>query len=429
MASSSLLATHIGAGTGIGKTILTHTHPVGTMLPAWQHVFYWTARSCVEDRMKPSEEFHIPSLDGIRGLAALMVFLSHAALPNLIPGGFGVTIFFFLSGYLITTLLRREYASTGAISLRNFYLRRVYRILPPLYIVLATCVILDLAGVFNSDMSVRGVVAQAVQMTNYYIIAFGQGGLAPATSIMWSLAVEEHFYLLFPLALSLLYRRFDVHRIAGILLSVCGVVLLWRAFMVFAVGYGHDYTYFATDTRLDSLLYGCILGVWGNPALDRSERTPGKLTWLALLVISFAVLLLTFVIRSESFREVFRYSLQGIAMFSIFFCAVRFHHWPAFRWLESRPMRALGLISYTFYLVHVPCLELLKTYADLGKWSRTAVAFVLTVAVSTAMYYLVERRMAALRRRLHGRKKRALSISATTESGPATEVGKKLSLS
>src|SRR5512138_1611953 len=102
--------------------------------------------------MKASAEFHIPSLDGIRGIAALMVFLSHGAFPNLIPGGFGVTIFFFLSGHLITTLLRREYAATGSISLRNFYLRRVYRILPPMYLVLTAAVLLEVAGFFNSSM-------------------------------------------------------------------------------------------------------------------------------------------------------------------------------------------------------------------------------------------------------------------------------------
>ena len=72
-------------------------------------------------------------------------------------------------------------------------------------------------------------------------------------------------------------------------------------------------------------------------------------------------------------------------------------------------MRALGLISYTFYLVHVPCLELLKTYTSLGKWPRTLVAFVLTTAASAAMYYFVERHMAALRKRLHGREKRVPS--------------------
>ncbi|MBC8024798.1 MAG: acyltransferase [Steroidobacteraceae bacterium] len=354
-------------------------------------------------------------------MAALIVFLSHAALPDLIPGAFGVTVFFFLSGYLITTLLRREHESTGRIALGSFYLRRVYRILPPMYIVLILAVLLDLTGVFNSQMTLRGVLAQFAHMTNYFMIYFGQSEFAPATSLMWSLAVEEHFYLLFPLALGLLYRHFKSRGIAGVLLAVCGLVLLWRMYLVFVSGYGHEYTYFATDTRVDSLLYGCILGVWRNPALDRSERTPGKRTWIALLAVSIGLLLFTFLYRSESFRESFRYSIQGIALFSLFFCAVRFHHWPIFAWLETRPMRAMGLISYTFYLVHIPCLELLKRHFDLGVWQRTAFAFVLTVAVSTAMYYLVERRMAALRRRLHGRKKPVMSKADPTDGEQASE--------
>jgi len=350
-----------------------------------------------------------------------MVFLSHAALPNLIPGGFGVTIFFFLSGYLITTLLRREYASTGGISLKSFYLRRVYRIMPPMYIVLIICVLLDLIGVFQSEMSLRGVLAQFANLTNYYLVFYGQSGVAPATSVMWSLAVEEHFYLLFPLALGLMYRHFDSRRIAGILFAVCVLVLLWRAYLVYVAGYGHDYTYLATDTRLDSLLYGCILGVWCNPALDRSERMAGKGTWLVLLLASIGLLLFTFLYRSESFREVFRYSFQGIAMFAVFYCAVRFHQWPVFSWLDSRPMRAIGLISYTFYLVHVPILELLHKYVALGKWPRAVIAFALTLAVSAAMYYFVERHLAALRKRLHGQKKRAVASSTPVEGGQAAE--------
>lgn len=371
--------------------------------------------------MKTPAEFHIPSLDGLRGVAALIVFLSHAALPDLIPGAFGVTVFFFLSGYLITTLLRREHESTGRIALGSFYLRRVYRILPPMYIVLILAVVLDLTGVFNSQMTLGGVLAQFAHMTNYYMIYFGPNDFAPATSLMWSLAVEEHFYLLFPVALGLLYRRFESHGIAGVLLAVCGVVLLWRVYLVFAAGLGHEYTYFATDTRVDSLLYGCILGVWRNPALDRSERTPSKRTWIAVLAISIGLLLFTFLYRAESFRESFRYSIQGIALFSIFFCAVRFHQWPIFAWLETRPMRAMGLISYTFYLVHIPSLELLKRHFDLGVWQRTALAFLLTVAVSSAMYYLVERRMAALRRRLHGHHKPSVSKAVPVAGERASE--------
>ena len=83
------------------------------------------------------KEFYIPSLDGLRAVAFLLVFVAHSGLDNVVPGGFGVTVFFFLSGYLITTILRIEAQKTGTISLGKFYLRRAFRILPPLYVTLA----------------------------------------------------------------------------------------------------------------------------------------------------------------------------------------------------------------------------------------------------------------------------------------------------
>src|ERR1700676_4428869 len=98
---------------------------------------------------------HIPSLDGIRAIAALLVFIAHAGLEDRVPGGFGVTIFFFLSGYLITTLLRTEYATCGRINLKNFYIRRAYRIWPPMYIALA------LAAVMPPDAFAPSVTAGA----------------------------------------------------------------------------------------------------------------------------------------------------------------------------------------------------------------------------------------------------------------------------
>src|SRR5438105_2995303 len=80
--------------------------------------------------------FQIPSLDGIRAVSFLIVFLAHAGLERYVPGYFGLTVFFFLSGFLITTLLRREYDRTGSVSLSHFYLRRILRIFPPFYLVL-----------------------------------------------------------------------------------------------------------------------------------------------------------------------------------------------------------------------------------------------------------------------------------------------------
>src|SRR6478735_7378950 len=96
---------------------------------------------------RASADFHIPSLDGLRAASFMVVFLSHAGLADYgIPGGFGVTVFFFLSGYLITTLLRLEHMNSGAVSLRDFYLRRVLRILPPFYAVLLLAIGLTALG-------------------------------------------------------------------------------------------------------------------------------------------------------------------------------------------------------------------------------------------------------------------------------------------
>ena len=369
--------------------------------------------------MSAERTIHIPSLDGIRGLAALIVYVSHATRPDLIPGGFGVTVFFFLSGYLITTLLRMEYEQTGRISFKRFYLRRVYRILPPMYIVLVLVMVIASAGALNHQMQWGAVLAQLAQMTNYYLIFAGQAHFVPDTAVTWSLSVEEHFYLLFPIAMALLLRRFDRTRIATLLLAVCGIALVWRWYVFVVLGWGQGYTYMATDTRLDSILYGCILGLWCNPALDARRVAPGRAAAWPIIIAGVTMLLVTFLVRSEVFRETLRYSLQGVALFGLFFCAVRFHEWPLFSWLDSRPMRALGLISYTFYLSHLPILALLANQTTLGMPARALTGFVATTAFSGLMYLLIERHLSTLRRRLHGGPRARASAGDAPVAQPA----------
>ena len=350
---------------------------------------------------RPAAEFHIPSLDGVRALAAFIVFLSHCGLEDLVPGGFGVTIFFFLSGFLITTLLRQEYEKTRGINLKKFYLRRVYRIIPPLYIVLLILMLPYSMGGSAHHATNLAVTAQFLQLTNYYSIFWGSDTMIPDSGPMWSLAVEEHFYLLFPLALSLLLRRWDYRRIGIIFAAVCLASLAWRCVLLYGLGVGHDYIYFATDTRIDSLLYGCIMGIWLNPVLERQFDNVSTARWIGVLALAAGLLGLTFLYRSEGFRETVRYTLQGVALFPIFFCAVRKSEWPIFRWLETRPIRFLGLISYTFYLVHLKALVTVNRYVEAPMLVRAVLGFILAVAFSSAMYYLVERRLGALRRHLH----------------------------
>ena len=133
-----------------------------------------------------SNSGRIPSLDGFRALSVLIVFAGHAQFSGMstedvanffasdpvfiLPARFGVTVFFFISGYIITTLMRSEYERSGTVSFRNFYLRRVYRIFPPLYIVLIVAGLLTWAGFLKSNVSVSATLAQIFHFTNYYAL-------------------------------------------------------------------------------------------------------------------------------------------------------------------------------------------------------------------------------------------------------------------
>lgn len=356
-------------------------------------------------QQKRDAHFHIPSLDGIRAVAALTVFFSHAGNQDLIPGGFGVTIFFFLSGYLITTLLRREHEAKGAVSLKNFYIRRAFRLFPPLYIVLFVVLILSFLGVFTVErMTFGGVLSQLAYWSNYYWIFSDGKGFVPGTGLTWSLSVEEHFYLVFPLLFLFLVSRFNYPAMAKVLMTLCAVVLLWRLILVLGFSLGHDYIYHATDTRFDSILYGCILGIWNNPIYlnpveTGQDRTPRKSHYL-MLVCAIGLLLFTFLYRDEVFRETWRYSIQGVALFPIFWMAVRYSDLWLFRWLDLPFMRLFGLISYTFYLCHLVILHWVERYLGHGTVLWVLASFVLAFGFSYAMHIYIEKPVGRLRKKL-----------------------------
>lgn len=329
----------------------------------------------------------------------MLVFVAHAGWEYVVPGGFGVTVFFFLSGYLITTLLRRELDLTGGISLRKFYLRRAYRIFPPLYIVLLLILILALAGIIEHRMRLDAVISQVFFWTNYYNISHGGQYFVPTTGVYWSLAVEEHFYFVFPLLFVAVMRRASYQRAALSFLVLSILALVWRSWLVLEEGMPHLYTYSATDTRFDSLLFGCILGVWRNPVAD-AELSISERARVFILVLALGVLLSTFLFRNEQFRETLRYTLQGVALVPIFWLAIRHHDWPVFRWLNWPPVRFFGVVSFTFYLFHGMALGFASHLLD-DRVPRALLGFAFSLSFATAMYFLVERPIASLRKRLH----------------------------
>jgi peptidoglycan/LPS O-acetylase OafA/YrhL len=346
----------------------------------------------------------IPSLDGIRALSVLIVVVSHAGLGDLVPGGLGVTIFFFLSGYLITTLMLAENERTGKINIFNFYARRIFRLMPPLFVTLAIAYGLTYAGLLPGGITVRGLAAQLLYFANYYTIFFDAGNTVPdGTGILWSLAVEEHFYIFYPLFMTVVLGTALRPRTIGTLLGVgCLFILAWRIHLVQSPDFMPYRTYYASDARIDSIIYGCILAVVRNPAreLHRADRM-SRGQW-AVLATALGTLLLTLFYRDTAFRETIRYSLQGLALMPLFYLAIQFSNNRLFRPLNSRWAIKLGIYSYAIYLIHYVVISMIAANAPAvaaKSFILFPTAFLISIAYAGAIDRFVDPYFRQLRRR------------------------------
>jgi peptidoglycan/LPS O-acetylase OafA/YrhL len=208
-----------------------------------------------------------PDLDGLRAIAILLVIVDHAGLPTLASAA-GVTAFFVLSGYLITSILLVERQATGRISLRGFYQRRLRRLGPAFAVMLAIVGVLGLVGVWGEHWRPDRFIASVFYVTNWPVL-FGTGAYG-VTDHAWSLAIEEQFYLSWPLLVAFAPRRLVPIAIVGI-----GIALVFRHASSSEVGY------YATFARMDGLLLGAVLAIAGI----RLPRWVG-LGGLALLAIA-----------------------------------------------------------------------------------------------------------------------------------------------
>jgi peptidoglycan/LPS O-acetylase OafA/YrhL len=346
------------------------------------------------------EKFYIPALDGLRALAFIIVFLGHAGLERYVPGGFGVTVFFFLSGYLITTLLRIESQKTGTISLKNFYIRRCRRILPPMYITLGLAYILGYVGFLETQGTLNGALAAVFYYANYLDLIYNKTFLPSGMGLVWSLMIEEHFYFIFPLIYLLFIKNaWTRRRQANTLLLLCGVALLWRCLLVtvFHVPIlpgsagSSGWTYIATDARFDAILWGCILAIADNPWLHDDSKE--SLLWKhreSLAVMGILLILFSFVWRNGFFRETLRYSTQSAALYPIFFYCISARSTWFVRLLDIKGLRRIGNLSYSMYLIHYMLLQSVGRYIHTGRVTIAAIAFVLSLAYASLMRILVE---------------------------------------
>lgn len=361
-------------------------------------------------------KLYIPAIDGMRAVAIGIVIISHFGADGLVPGGFGVTLFFFISGYLITGLLIEEQSAVGQVAISTFYIRRILRLGPALIVmifIVSIVYVLLIGSVVWSQ-----ILAGILYYTNYY----GLSGASAPMPIwpLWSLAVEEHYYLVYPLAFAITWK-WPSRFLAG-LIALTIAVLLWRTVLVFHWHVPTDRTYMATDTRIDSILYGAILAV---TLKIRGANAARYFEHWTVVCASGLLLLISFLYRDPSFRETFRYSLQGIAILPLFYAILFVPTYSIVRTLLEVPAIVwIGRLSYSLYLYHFPVIFFApKFLPNASTASLVAVELVATLAIASCSYYVVEKPFQRLRNRFR-KVGQDPKQNVLTESRPAiAEIG------
>jgi peptidoglycan/LPS O-acetylase OafA/YrhL len=350
---------------------------------------------------------YLPGIDGLRAVAVIAVLLYHAGLPLFAGGFLGVEVFFVISGFLITSLLLAEWGGTGGINLPGFWLRRARRLLPAAYALVV--VVLVVAVVFLRDevATLRGDGAAALTyVTNWYLIFnersyFEAMGRPSLLQHLWSLAVEEQFYLVWPPVLALMLRYWRRGVILAVVLAGAATSSLLMA-LLYNPEADPSRVYYGTDTRATGLLIGAALAfVWSPWRLRSGAGTPTSLlsrAYGALLDLAGLAALAGLAVFFTSLDEFQPFLFQGgfaaLALATIAAIGVAVH--PLARlvpWLLGLPpMRYVGLRSYSIYLWHWPVFMLTRPHLDVP--FDGAPLFVLrmglTLALAEASYRVIE---------------------------------------
>ena len=345
---------------------------------------------------------YIPALDGLRAVAVIAVLLYHGGQAWM-PGGFlGVDVFFVISGYLITCLLLADFQQHGRSGLKRFWLRRARRLLPALFLMLFVVSLYAVLFLPDAVSQLRGeVLAALLYVENWFLIFrnlsyFQSTGRPPLLQHVWSLAVEEQFYVLWPLLLAFLLAVWGRHR-RRILLLVGMLVVASTIEM--AVLY-HPYTdpsrvYYGTDTRVLALLLGAALAfVWAPWKISGRTGRNAAVMLDAAAVVSGIVLIWMFLNVGEFDPSLYRGGFLAAAMVSAVLIAATVH--PASRltpWLLGFSLfRWIGVRSYGIYLWHWPVYMVTRPHSDvpLTGLPLLALRLVLTFVIAALSYRYVE---------------------------------------
>ena len=339
-----------------------------------------------------------PALDGVRGIAIIAVLAVHThhifGWSILKGGNVGVDIFFVLSGFLITALLIEEWQGSGEISLKGFYWRRVLRLVPALLIVLAILYLLaDFVLPATEAADTRRSIPVAFFYASDFALAFFQFHLG-ALQHTWSLAIEEHFYLVWPLFLmAALKLGASRRRLVVITLTLALASAVHRA-VLHQLGALPVRTYYGIDARADGLLIGCAAGMcvcWGF--LRARSLKPWVVPAVALIVT-----LMLATNYATPFMHLGGFALLAMAAAAVIGWVVMAPSSYLQRFLEYDPLVWVGRISYGLYLWHYPIFKV-GSLLKVGWVLQLLIALTATFAITCLSYYLIERPVLKLKRR------------------------------
>ena len=344
-------------------------------------------------------------IDAMRAFAVMLVVVAHAGLEKLVPGGSGVTIFFAISGFIITYLMLRERDRTRSFAIGNFYARRALKLGPPLVVVVLVPTLIYL---ISHSVSGGLVASQVFFVYNWCVaLGIGSGHVLPGSGVVWSLAIEEQFYIVIALVWLIFVNRANSLRLLMSFMVVIAVYSLAAKF-VLAASPGHfNRFYYGTDTRADGLAFGVFSAGLYYTWSGGSVRFAALRRWVSspwVLPVAAIGFLITLGLRNEYFRDTVRYPLQGLCACGVILFGLLASEGRATslftRLVKLRAVQFVGRASYSIYLTHFVLYSLIQPHLHFSKPIKVAALVVCGVAAGSAVHMIVEMPFEELRGRL-----------------------------
>lgn len=343
----------------------------------------------------------LPELDGMRAVAVVSVILFHCEITGVLDAGFfGVDIFFTISGFIITAILLREFRETGTIGFPNFYFRRLKRLLPPVLALLAIAYPVtaalspDALAWFHADLP-----AALGYLSNVWQIHAGQSYFDTTPHVLkhlWSLAVEEQFYLLWPLPAWLLMRSAGVKAtgVVAVLLALASTAWMWFLFEQNIDATDQNRIYLGTDTHAMGLLAGAALACWWNPWQPANLSARERIGWRVAAVLGLGLLSYMLQMLNPADPAMYRgcFLLVPVLTCIILYASINDpRSWVSWL-LRTGLFQWLGKRSYSLYLIHWPVFVWMRLYngADFSDPATLGMGLGLVILLSAILYSCVE---------------------------------------